>query len=359
MSARALLAAVASTLLTLGLGAAAASALDDPPADGLSCSYDPTTRSLTVIVGMGVDEGGQVVRIGDGIAVTQEDVTITRTRKGKFRQHSTVERVDCAGTSTISNTDAIRVVMDTDEDTDFRISLAGGPFAPGATPEGDGSSEIEISVEHLAPGLTVGFIGGAGPDSFRFGSRGGVSGVNLNAQDEASSPDVDATLQVDPPSDPRDANADWPVLEAFTEAGDDAVTSAGGPEFDAGFSGAYFANGGPGNDSLIATTRRFTAIKGAGGNDLIQGQGLRNVVFGGGGDDTITTGPYGDDIEPGKGNDVVFAGGGKDIAAMADHMRDRISCGGGRDAVAKDRKDKTPGCEHKVFRIVHLKPFDD
>jgi hypothetical protein len=350
------LVAFATAGLTLLAGSAAA--VNDQPAEGLTCSFDPGTRTLTVTVGSFVDSGGKIERLGDQIAVLVDDLSLARTRKGKIRPHRTVTFESCGATPTVHNTDTIRVLMDTDEDTDFRISLAGGPLAPGATPEADSSSEIEISVEHLAPGLSVGFIGGPEADLFRFGSAAGAPGVNLNAQTEETSPDIDATLALDSRSDPNLANADWPVLEAFTEAGDDAVTSAGGTEFDGAFGGAVEVNGGSGNDRLISSSPRFTFIKGAAGSDFIQGSGLRNVVFGGGGPDTIVTGPRGDDVEPGKGRDVAFLGGGFDLVAAHDRTGDRINCGGNRDAISKDRKDRTPSCERKTFEPFHLKPFD-
>lgn len=350
------LAAMAVALAMPLVGGAAAA--DDEPAEGLTCSFDPASRTLLVTVGQFVDRGGKVERLGDQIAVLTDDVFPTRTRKGKLRWHRERSYESCGATPTVHNTDTIRVVMDTDEDTDFEISLAGGPLAPGATPEADGTSEIEVSVEGLAAGVSVGFIGGPGADSFRFGTRNGLQGVNLNAQDEPDSPDVDATLALGPALDPRLTNPDWPDLSAKTGGGDDSVTSAGGPEFDSQFPGAFFANGGEGNDSLVATTSRFTFMKGAGGDDLLQGVGLRNVVFGGGGADTIITGEHGDDVEPGKGHDLAILKGGFDIVAARDRTKDRILCGKGRDGVSKDRKDRTPGCERKSFAPFHLKPFD-
>jgi hypothetical protein len=352
------MAALGSSLIALSLGAGSADAVDDPP-DGITCTYDETSRTFTVTVGMGVDHGGRVQRVGDELAVIFELEEFRKNRKGKVKPHLIVTRENCSGTTTVNNTDRIRILMLAEEETDFEISLAGGALAPGATPEADGTSEIEISVEHLEPGLTVGFIGRPDADFFRFGSKSGVPGVNLNAQAESNSPDVDATLASDPQPDPRLFNPDWPALSAQTGDGDDAVTSGGGPEFDAPFSGAFSANGGAGNDSLIATTSRFTFIKGAGGNDFIEGVGNRNVMFGGGGADTIITGEHGDDVEPGKGRDLAVLKGGFDIVAAHDRTRDRILCGKNRDAISKDRKDRTPGCERRSFRPFHLKIFTD
>jgi hypothetical protein len=331
---------------------------DDPPAEGLDCSFDPATRTLTVTVGLGVDHGGRVQRLGDEIVTVFELTFFKKDRKGRLRMHRRVEVDRCAGEPTVHNTDTIRLLAVAEEDTDFDISLEGGPFAPGATPESDGTSEIEISVDRLAPGFSLGFVGRPEPDWFRYGSHQGVPGVNLNAQDESDAPDVDATLNLDPTLDANLNGGDWPVLSARTGSGDDTVTSTGGPEFDASFGGAVSVNGGAGNDTVISNSPRFTFIKGATGNDFIQGDGLRNVVFGGGGADTIITGPQGDDVEPGKGPDVATLNGGVDIVATKDRAKDRIRCGPNRDFVSKDRKDRTPGCERKSFEPLHLKPFD-
>ncbi len=57
------------------------------------------------------------------------------------------------------------------------IELENGPFAPGATPEEDSSSEIEFAMG--GNGITL-LAGRRSADHFRFMSAGGVSGLNLN-----------------------------------------------------------------------------------------------------------------------------------------------------------------------------------
>jgi Ca2+-binding RTX toxin-like protein len=285
-------AALATTLAAMATTVGQAGAVEEPP-DGLSCSYSAADRSVTVAVGMGVDDGGRIQRAGDEIVTELDMLTFKRVRNGHFQPRHRIEIERCAGAPTVHTTDAIRILMLAEEETDFDVSLEGGPLAPGATPEPDGTSEIEVSVEQLEPGLSVGFVGRPEGDSFRYGSRLGVPGVNLNAQDEAESPDIDATLTLDPSVDPRSNAGDWPALSARMGSGDDTVTTSGGPEFDGPFGGAVAINGGAGNDRLVSSSPRFTFIKGATGSDFIQGSGLRNVVFGGGGPDTIITGPYG------------------------------------------------------------------
>ena len=349
------LAGLGSVLALLVLGPDGTRAAGEPP-DGILCSFDQASRTLTVTVGMGVDEGGRVQRAGDEIAVLFESIEFRKTRKGRLRSHLVVTRQSCTGaTATVHNTDTIRVLMEAQEQTNFDISLEGGPLAPGATPEPDGTSEIETSIEDLTSFHSIGFIGGPGSDRFRFGTTQATAGVNLNAQEEATSPDVDATLS--PSSDPA-SDPSLPAATAVMGAGDDVVTDSGGPEFTGSFP-VLAVNGGAGNDTVITTNPVFDFIKGAGGNDLIQGGNGRNVVFGGGGSDRIVTGDHGDDVDPGKGSDVAILGGGFDIVASHDRTRDRIQCGANRDFVSKDRKDRTPGCERRSLLPLHLKPFAD
>jgi hypothetical protein len=52
--------------------------------------------------------------------------------------------VSCGGTPTVTNTDQIDAVARSEND--INISLSGGPFAPGATPDPGSTSEIEFKV---------------------------------------------------------------------------------------------------------------------------------------------------------------------------------------------------------------------
>src|SRR5918992_888492 len=85
------------------------------------------------------------------------------------------------GEATTTNTDTIMVTGSGRDDV-LVVDIRSGPFAPGATPDPDGSSEIEFNVD----------LGG-GPDLLRiFGTRGpdrivvGSSGVNLDGDAAAN-----------------------------------------------------------------------------------------------------------------------------------------------------------------------------
>jgi hypothetical protein len=343
---------------------AAVAATVPPSPPNMSCSHSgPPENRVTLAIGTG-EETVLVRREGEEVRFLSEDVVGTVKRKGK-RKRTIWRRVftaaQCNVTPTIQNTDAIRIRIEADEIVDLDVSLEGGPLAPGATPEGDGSPEIETEIGQLTDfGHTVRLVGTQGADWFRFGATGSTPftpAVNLNAQDEASAPDVDATL-IPLPAGPS-GGFSLPGLILAAGGGDDRITTAGGPEFDATSPFAPFMSGGPGNDTLSSVGSGSSITKGGSGNDLIEAGSGHNLLLGGGGADTIVGGPNRDIVEPGKGRDIAILGDGVDLVAAFDHRRDRINCGPRLDLVAKDRKDRTPACERKSFRPFHLKIFAD
>jgi hypothetical protein len=342
---------------------AAVQAQSQPP--NLTCSYSgPPSHTLTFTTGTG-EETVLLRRAGDEIKLYSEDVRGTVKRKGQRKKtiwRRVLEPASCNATPTVQNTDKITVRIDADEIVDLDVSLEGGPLAPGATPEADGISEIEVEIQQLTDfGHTVRFVGTQGPDWFRFGTGGGTPftpAVNLNAQDEEAAPDPDAALIPLPGPGPS-AGFSLPGLVLAPGGGDDRVTTAGGPEFQAPSPFAPLISGGPGNDTLSTVGSEWSTTKGGSGSDLIQAGTGRNLLFGGGGADTIVGGPNRDSVEPGKGRDSATLGDGFDLVATLDHRRDRVDCGSGLDIVSKDRKDRTPGCERKSFLPFHLKIFTD
>ena len=89
------------------------------------------------------------------------------------------------GTATTVTTNTIVVSGSTGSET-VTIDLSGGPFAPGATAEGSGVSEIEFAID-LSTGAQdrVTVAGSAGADTVALGGNG----ANLNGDN-----DVDVTL---------------------------------------------------------------------------------------------------------------------------------------------------------------------
>jgi RTX calcium-binding nonapeptide repeat (4 copies) len=353
---RVCLAVCLAAVVATPIAAPDAGAFRVPPAQ-LTCSYEGApANTVTFTSGLALDDVG-VERDGDQIKFFTEQFYGWRPKgKKKIKWHRIVQSAACNVVPTVHNTDQIVVKTDPDESTDVNISLEGGPLGPGATPEADGTSEIETRIES-SPGEDVKFVGGSANDWFRFGTTGGVQGVNLNAQEEANTPDVDATAVLAPPSPPFED--DWPGAWARTGAGNDRVTTEGGPEFDGPLGGAVIEQGGSGDDALSATSARFTGLNGGPGNDTISAAGRYTIIRAGTGNDVVIGGPGQQFVELGKGHDFASTGPGKDGISAFDHTRDRVLCGPGRDFVGRDRADKAPGCELRANRPFGIEIFGD
>jgi RTX calcium-binding nonapeptide repeat (4 copies) len=207
--------------------------------------------------------------------------------------------VPCAGAPTVTNTDRIKLLVRNFGNVE--IQLAGGPLAPGASPEPDSSPEIELTVAGTA---AVFLDGGPAPERFRFMAADGESGVNLNPS--PTDDDVDVSL----------SSAGFSELYVDGGSGADVFDVLGHPALEVA------AFGGPGNDLL--DSRRGEGIGGA-------------LLEGGKGNDRIFGGPGDEGIYPGRGRDVVKAGAGDDfVFARPDRVADRIDCGAGDDRMIED-----------------------
>ena len=134
-----------------------------------TCSYDGTTKTATIDVAAG------------------ELVTIRRADEA-----ITLDGVAC-GAATIGNTDLVSIVAVHPAATELvEISLFGGPLFPGATPEDDGSSEIEFDIDFKDGfGDRLDIVGSSGDDTISVGSHALVTGtVNLNADEAVFDHDV-------------------------------------------------------------------------------------------------------------------------------------------------------------------------
>jgi hypothetical protein len=203
------------------------------------------------------------------------------------------------------------------------IDESAGPFAPGATPESDGTSEIEFKLDLAAP-LSGALIRGTdASEVFQMGTTpSGSQGVNMNTADEQGvTPDVDVEL----------SGARFIVV--FAEGGNDVVTGLGGSGFVGPLRGA------------------FGSTDGGTGNDLLQAGPLGSELIGGPGRDRLLGSRHDDFIIDGAGRDVTFAGRGKDRVFSLDGKRDRVRCGPGkRDIFEGDLLDRAKGCE-RAHRI--------
>ncbi len=293
-----LLAAAAGALACVALWPASSQAF-------VSCNYS----GGTVTVGLNeTDDAVRIARGGDAINVIAT---------GAFGEGPSI-LLNCAGGgATVTNTDLIAVeAAATARFGTVTFELGGGPLAPGATAEADGTSEIEVRANLFARSDFLDVTGTGLADVIHMGTLpNGATGINLNAAAEAA-PDADIEATA----------ADGVGLAAG--AGNDVLLGRGAP----GFAGpvsrrvAIGAIGGPGRDQLIAGRGPLFAL-GEGGRDRILGS--QSPDF----------------LEAGKGRDLIKAGRGRDLVITAEGGRDRVNCGAGNDLAVVDRKDRRRGCE--------------
>jgi hypothetical protein len=285
------------------------------PADAqarLRCSYVGSPANVLTVTASG-DALGRIRRRGQEIVVREQ----LQERPGR-----------CSGAvPTVLNTDTIRVLLRGGL-ADVELRLAGGPLAPGATPEAEGEPEIEV--QFIGRFVLSSVVGTARADEFHWG-RGGVhAGLNLNPGN-AGDQDVDVT-----------SRGEESILIAEGGAGSDTVVPALGAKVpDSG----VFSIGGPGGDFLVAPRTTGGILLGGRGNDVLTGDRGIDDLDGGAGDDRVTGNGRADRIVGGRGRDLLAGGPGSDRINSRDSWRDLVRCGPGRDRVSADRKDGLRGCE--------------
>jgi Ca2+-binding RTX toxin-like protein len=274
------------------------------------------------------DGGLPILPQGNVMSITMDQFDALDLRRAgdaiELRDDSTLGskiHVSCSGgTPTVTNIDSIVIDASSARSTSVFINLGGGPLAPGATAEPDGTSEIEISVRQHGSQSDMGIHGSALPDSFRFGTSGGHPAANLNAGQEApASADVDLTFT-------RPGFHD-----ILSGRGNDRISADGGPGFDGQLGSmqvGFFAGKG---DDVLRGHDAFDWLDGGDGADTIRGLGGRDLIAGG------------------AGRDLLFGGGGNDVISSRRGSRDRVSCGAGADQAFSDAQDRLSGCE----RIFH------
>ncbi len=194
----------------------------------------------------------------------------------------TMNGANCGTTDTV---DSI-VVNGSSGTQTVNLSLAGGPFAPGATPEATGTSEIEITLSMGSGTDVLNITGSPDADTISLGSLG----VNLNADDDADlTTESTETFMVD------------------AGEGNDVVSGLGGDDTGAPFASAITLNGEGGADSLTGGVAS-DSITGGDGADFLLGEA---------GNDTILGGPGDDNVGGLAGNDTLVGGAGTDTALYA------------------------------------------
>jgi Ca2+-binding RTX toxin-like protein len=91
------------------------------------------------------------------------------------------------------------------------------------------------------------------------------------------------------------------------------------------------------NDQVYAGQGYKDWVRGGDGNDTLYGEGGNDLLLGQAGNDRLIGGLRSDDIVGEAGQDFVKAGEGNDDIRMRDGQKDRIDCGTGDDEVAVDR----------------------
>lgn len=299
-------------------------------ADDATCSYSPSSRTITVTVMPGENFAPSLLPDGSGnLLISDADGT----------------GGSCGGT--VDNTDT--VVINNSSTTQplvfpFYLGLR-EPLGPGFSNESGSSDEIEFVVD-FGPGGKLGLQSaysttdpGTGPVYVTIGA----DQINLNAG-EQDGIDADVTL------------TGVTEVQVYTGAFDDRIIGSGGsgtpatptsiPIFASpGFDGSDTIIGGDGADRLFGQ-EGADYIDGAAGDDVVQGGGgnypdldLGDILFGGlgkdtmdghAGDDTIDAGAGNDFVGGGLGNDFIDARAGKDRVGGGEGD-DRLKGRGGRD----------------------------
>lgn len=280
-----------------------------------------TSGGGTLNVSMtGEEDAAEIERFGDQIAVVA------------IGDGPEVLVACSGGTPTVTNTDTINVSKSPGNDYDggLRIDLSKGPFSPGASPEADGTPEIEFAVTTAGEDATFLVIGTDGPDAILAGTTaGGTQGFNFNPLAEGTAPDADLIF------------SGAAAVGVRGEGGNDILSGAGGPGFAAPLRPAVFeVGGGDGNDKLAAGPRGSYLFGGDGRDSMIGAEG-RDIMLGGDGRDSMIGGPGRDAfLADGKdGKDLIDCGPGRDFTESPGRVRP------GRQS-RRGPRDKRRACEN-------------
>lgn len=229
-----------------------------------TCTHDTTTRTVSVVA-----QGALTF-----VEVTESNITIN----GVVCQSAAVTNTD---TINIAGSESSEVVA---------VLAESGSFAPGATDEGDGTSEIEFFVDMLGGNEDILVVGGSAQADIL---TSGTNGVNLND-------DFDSDMTV----------GGHEFLQLIGLGGNDTLSAGGGR-----------GTGGPNS---------ATAISGDAGGDVLSGGSDDDYLEGGAGNDRIRGMLGADELVGGRGNDRLSGGAGQDLLS-GNQGRDVLRGGPGRD----------------------------
>jgi hypothetical protein len=290
---------------------------NDPHGRLVSCNFSPDTGTLLVTIrqerlrirlprglpdrirrqireSISVLVGGSatIQRRGDQIAVLQGQDFL-------YGEGAESAPLPCGGGATVDQVEEIRVRRGKNaRSADLLLDLGFGVLGPGATDEGDGSSEIELTAD-LGPGyLFVRMTRGADPVASS--DQGGTKAINLNAGEAVADADLIVGRRTEVAVDGAGAG--------------DQLTATGVP-------------GGP-----------FTPF------------GEVPIALGGGqGSDTLIGGEGSQGLYGLAGRDRIDAGAGPDFVMARERAPDNVDCGPGRDVVVISSKpDRIRDCELRL-----------
>ena len=215
-----------------------------------TCSFDGTAAAVTVNV------NGRIARLQ------------AHKPSGEIRLNGVV-----CGAARLTNTDSILVVGGPLDDT---LKLI-GTFAPGLTAEGDGSSEIEVSVAFTDADLV------------RFDLTGGSNRLIFTG----------GGIDVGEDGDEDVTTAGTGHLEVWGLGGNDVIDASAYSAMPSAGQLFVALYGGEGDDWLIGTN--------VGSEDVLDGQGGDDALYGRGGVDILRGGPGNDILYGGQGNDTFIS----------------------------------------------------
>ncbi len=259
-----------------------------PPPSGPGCTYNAGTRTVSATMTAGAQ--ATLVVAGGEIRFGESPVA--------------------CGAATTENTDTITVGGAAGSVETLVVDQSGGAFAPGATAETTGTSEIEISVLLGDASDLVVVHGTSGADSISIG----LAGIALNADG-----DGDITFSTLPAR-----------IEVFGHEGPNTINGRGGTGAGATYTGTLVLHAGDSGDTLTGGSGNDELYGGLGADSLTGFTG-DDSLDGGGGTDTLAGNDGADSLIGGAGADSLIGGPGVDTLHADDDEAD-TSINGGQDA---------------------------
>ncbi len=266
-----------------------------PPPPGGACTYNAASKTVTATVSSAPPATATLVVVGGVI-------------------HFGATPATCGATT--ANTDTINIVGTAGAAETLIVDGSGGAFAPGATAEATGISEIELNVKLGDASDDVVIVGTAGDDVLAMGAKGAA--IN-------SDTDVDVTFTSFPSS-----------IELVGGGGTNTLTARGGFGAGAVFTGSVTFRAGNQGDTITGSNLA-DLIVGGNGIDTVNAYGGNDTIEGGGGNDKLNGADGNDDITGGTGADTFSGGNGNDTLRANDGQADTsINGGAGTDTAYYD-----------------------